>query len=116
VYSTNSNLVSKYFQAVDEFFSKIESQKLDTKALQQEKAVLKKLDNVKKDHEKRLDSLQKAQVRMTLCIIECHLHWITAIEILHNSLSSLGFVDYIIIKNSDANKFSRRKKTKKKQD
>ena len=51
-----------YFQAVDEFFSKIESQKLDTKALQQEKAVLKKLDNVKKDHEKRLGSLQKAQV------------------------------------------------------
>ncbi|XP_028398631.1 nuclear export mediator factor Nemf-like [Dendronephthya gigantea] len=48
-------------KAVDEFFSKIESQKLDTKALQQEKAVLKKLDNVKKDHEKRLDSLQKAQ-------------------------------------------------------
>ena len=26
---------------------------------------MKKLDNVKKDHEKRLDSLQKAQVRMT---------------------------------------------------
>lgn len=48
---------------MDEFFGKIESQKLDTKALQQEKAVLKKLDNVKKDHEKRLGGLQKAQVR-----------------------------------------------------
>ena len=49
---------------MDEFFSKIESQKLDTKALQQEKAVLKKLDNVKKDHVKRLDHLQKAQVHV----------------------------------------------------
>ena len=76
--STNCSPVLPYFQAVDEFFSKIESQKLDTKALQQEKAVLKKLDNVKKDHEKRLGSLQKAQVRMTWCIVECYLHWIAA--------------------------------------
>ena len=30
----------------------------------QEKEALKKLANVKKDHEKRLDSLQKAQVRL----------------------------------------------------
>ncbi|XP_074642120.1 ribosome quality control complex subunit NEMF-like [Tubulanus polymorphus] len=48
-------------KAVDEFFSKIESQKLDVKALQQEKTALKKLDNVKKDHQKRLDILQKEQ-------------------------------------------------------
>ncbi|PVD25548.1 hypothetical protein C0Q70_13204 [Pomacea canaliculata] len=48
-------------KAVDEFFSKIESQKLDVKMLQQEKAALKKLDNVKKDHEKRVGELQKEQ-------------------------------------------------------
>ncbi|KAL3872530.1 hypothetical protein ACJMK2_035753 [Sinanodonta woodiana] len=48
-------------KAVDEFYSKMESQKLDTKALQQEKAALKKLENIKKDHEKRVQELQKEQ-------------------------------------------------------
>ncbi|KAJ8308819.1 hypothetical protein KUTeg_013693 [Tegillarca granosa] len=48
-------------QAVDEFFSKMESQKLDMKTLQMEKSALKKLENIKKDHEKRIDSLQKEQ-------------------------------------------------------
>ncbi|KAL8598247.1 hypothetical protein ACOMHN_035197 [Nucella lapillus] len=48
-------------KAVDEFFSKLESQKLDLKVLHQEKAALKKLDNVKKDHEKRINELQKEQ-------------------------------------------------------
>lgn len=49
-------------QAVDEFFSKMESQKIDMKALQQEKQALKKLENVKKDHEQRLEALHQAQV------------------------------------------------------
>lgn len=53
--------LENFNKAVDEFFSKQESQKLDMKSLQQEKAALKKLDNVKKDHEKRIDSLQKEQ-------------------------------------------------------
>ncbi|KAJ8308820.1 hypothetical protein KUTeg_013694 [Tegillarca granosa] len=48
-------------KAVDEFFSKMESQKLDMKTLQMEKSALKKLENIKKDHEKRIDSLQKEQ-------------------------------------------------------
>lgn len=47
---------------VDEFFSKMESQKIDLKALQQEKQALKKLENVKKDHEQRLEALHQAQV------------------------------------------------------
>ncbi|XP_041351637.1 nuclear export mediator factor Nemf-like [Gigantopelta aegis] len=47
--------------AVDEFFSKVESQRLDIKTLQQEKAALKKLENVRKDHEKRINELQKEQ-------------------------------------------------------
>ncbi|XP_039525366.1 nuclear export mediator factor Nemf-like isoform X2 [Pimephales promelas] len=48
-------------KAVDEFFSKMESQKLDMKALQQEKQALKKLENVRRDHEQRLDALHQAQ-------------------------------------------------------
>lgn len=47
---------------MDEFFSKMESQKIDLKALQQEKQALKKLENVKKDHEQRLEALHQAQV------------------------------------------------------
>ncbi|KAJ0009154.1 hypothetical protein NQD34_016569 [Periophthalmus magnuspinnatus] len=48
-------------KAVDEFFSKMESQRIDMKALQQEKQALKKLENVKKDHEQRLEALHQAQ-------------------------------------------------------
>eukprot|EP00069_Balaena_mysticetus_P009018 bmy_06163T0 len=55
---TTSNFSGK---AVDEFYSKIEGQKIDLKALQQEKQALKKLDNVRKDHENRLEALQQAQ-------------------------------------------------------
>lgn len=40
----------------------MESQKIDMKALHQEKQALKKLENVKKDHEQRLEALQQAQV------------------------------------------------------
>ncbi|XP_073494661.1 ribosome quality control complex subunit NEMF [Phyllobates terribilis] len=48
-------------KAVDEFYSKLEGQKIDLKALHQEKQALKKLDNVRKDHEQRLESLHLAQ-------------------------------------------------------
>ncbi|XP_064185844.1 ribosome quality control complex subunit NEMF-like isoform X2 [Anguilla rostrata] len=48
-------------KAMDEFYSKMESQKIDVKALQQEKQALKKLDNVRKDHMQRLESLHQAQ-------------------------------------------------------
>ncbi|KAK2709835.1 hypothetical protein QYM36_013492 [Artemia franciscana] len=47
-----------FHDAVDEFFSKVESQKLDLKVIQQEKGALKKLDNIKKDHENRIRTLQ----------------------------------------------------------
>lgn len=50
-----------YDKAVDEFFSKMESQKIDIKALQQEKQAMKKLENVKKDHVQRLEALHQAQ-------------------------------------------------------
>ncbi|UJR14620.1 hypothetical protein I4U23_001614 [Adineta vaga] len=48
-------------RAVDEFFSKLEAQRLEGQIVQKEKDALKKLDNVKKDHQKRLDELQNAQ-------------------------------------------------------
>lgn len=47
--------------AVDEYFSSMEGQKLDLKALQQERDALKKLDNVRKDHSQRLVSLLETQ-------------------------------------------------------
>ncbi|XP_076267295.1 nuclear export mediator factor NEMF homolog Clbn isoform X1 [Rhynchophorus ferrugineus] len=47
--------------AVDEFFSKLESQKLELKAVQQEREALKKLENVKKDHHQRLRALEEIQ-------------------------------------------------------
>ncbi len=56
------SLSDVWSQAVDEFFSKMESQKLDVKALQQEKHALKKLENVRRDHQQRLETLHQAQV------------------------------------------------------
>ena len=49
--------------AVDEFFSGMESQKIDMKVAQQEKQALKKLDNIKKDHESRLAQLEVEQAK-----------------------------------------------------
>ncbi|XP_076305404.1 ribosome quality control complex subunit NEMF-like [Tachypleus tridentatus] len=48
-------------RAVDHFFSSLEGQKIDLKANQREKEALKKLQNIKKDHEQRVSSLQKVQ-------------------------------------------------------
>ncbi|CAM9584233.1 unnamed protein product [Lampetra planeri] len=53
--------MDSFDKAVDEYFSKMEGQKIDIKALHQEKQALKKLDNVRKDHTRRLDALQQAQ-------------------------------------------------------
>ncbi|KAL1514040.1 hypothetical protein ABEB36_003364 [Hypothenemus hampei] len=47
--------------AVDEYYSNMESQKLEVKALQQEKEAMKKLENVRKDHRQRLVGLEKLQ-------------------------------------------------------
>ncbi|CAL1267643.1 unnamed protein product [Larinioides sclopetarius] len=48
-------------KAVDQYFSNMEGQKIDLKAFQKEKEALKKLENVKKDHEKRLQKLHENQ-------------------------------------------------------
>ena len=81
---------STILQAVDEFYSMRSSQKQDLKALQvvsfvlaaplccvqractcmrvchlnfQQKSAVKKLDNIRKDHERRINTLQKSQVQ-----------------------------------------------------
>ncbi|KAK0404006.1 hypothetical protein QR680_017236 [Steinernema hermaphroditum] len=48
--------------AVDEFYSKIEEQKAQQKSVQAKHEALKKLDNVKKDHLKRVEALRQTQV------------------------------------------------------
>ncbi|XP_055523831.1 ribosome quality control complex subunit NEMF homolog [Wyeomyia smithii] len=48
--------------SVDEFYSTLESQKIDLKAFAQEREALKKLSNVKTDHAKRLEELLKVQL------------------------------------------------------
>ena len=50
-------------RAIDEFFSKLESQKIELKTVQQEKMAMKKLENVRKDHEQRLEKLKTDQGR-----------------------------------------------------
>ncbi|XP_041668539.1 nuclear export mediator factor Nemf-like isoform X2 [Cheilinus undulatus] len=94
-------------KAVDEFFSKMESQKIDMKALQQEKQALKKLENVKRDHEQRLEALHQAQevdrikgelVEMNLPIVE------RALQVVRSALANQ--VDWteigIIVKEAQA--------------
>ncbi|CAI5445671.1 unnamed protein product [Caenorhabditis angaria] len=50
-----------FCEAVDEFFVRIETQKLEQKSLNIEKQALKKLENVEKDQKERIDALVLAQ-------------------------------------------------------
>ncbi|GAM25895.1 hypothetical protein SAMD00019534_090700 [Acytostelium subglobosum LB1] len=47
--------------AVDQFFSEIESQKVEQQRIAQEQTVLKKLDKVRDDQQRRIDSLYAAE-------------------------------------------------------
>lgn len=47
--------------AVDEFFSSIESQKLESRLTEREKHARKKLETAKQDHEQRLEGLRQTQ-------------------------------------------------------
>ncbi|XP_076818942.1 ribosome quality control complex subunit NEMF-like isoform X2 [Clavelina lepadiformis] len=53
--------VDSFNKAVDDFYGSLESQKSDMKALQKERAAMKKLENVRRDHETRLEGLRKEQ-------------------------------------------------------
>ncbi|XP_014356001.2 nuclear export mediator factor NEMF homolog [Papilio machaon] len=48
-------------RAVDEFFSALEGQKIDMKTVQIEREAMKKLQNVRKDHDKRVTELSRVQ-------------------------------------------------------
>ncbi|XP_018913682.2 ribosome quality control complex subunit NEMF homolog [Bemisia tabaci] len=48
--------------AVDEYFSSLETQKIDLKAVQQERDALRKLQNVQRDHDERVSALEKVQL------------------------------------------------------
>ncbi|XP_078495726.1 LOW QUALITY PROTEIN: ribosome quality control complex subunit NEMF-like [Ciona intestinalis] len=63
-------------KAVDEFFGSLESQKNDMKSLQRERAAMRKLENVRKDHESRLSGLRSEQEtdETKAALIETNLH------------------------------------------
>ncbi|XP_058689452.1 ribosome quality control complex subunit NEMF [Poecile atricapillus] len=78
-------------KATDEFYSKLEGQKIDMKALQQEKQALKKLENVRRDHEHRLEALQQAQEADKLKgeLIEMNLEVVDrAIQVVRSALAN----------------------------
>uniref|UniRef100_A0A0N5B4N9 NFACT-R_1 domain-containing protein n=1 Tax=Strongyloides papillosus TaxID=174720 RepID=A0A0N5B4N9_STREA len=51
----------EFSEAVDEFYSKLDTQKSEKRALQMERDALRKVENVKKDHEERLKNLVMSQ-------------------------------------------------------
>uniref|UniRef100_A0A1I7V9U2 Nuclear export mediator factor NEMF n=1 Tax=Loa loa TaxID=7209 RepID=A0A1I7V9U2_LOALO len=66
MFSQFSDMQTKHFdsfsECVDEFFSKLELQKADVKALNAEKEAMKKLNNVIKDQQDRIAALKVAQL------------------------------------------------------
>lgn len=82
---------STFDQAVDEFFSSIEAQKLELKTRRQEEAALKKLEAVKLEQEKRVESLLNQQLTNTrkAQLIELNLQFVdAAITIIRNAVAS----------------------------
>lgn len=53
--------LEKFSMAVDKYYGEIQTQKAEQKMVQAEKSALRKFENVKLDHMKRLESLQHAQ-------------------------------------------------------
>ncbi|KAL4238275.1 hypothetical protein ACF0H5_002987 [Mactra antiquata] len=87
-------------KAVDEFYSQMESQKIALKTLQQERSAMKKLDNIKKDHEKRVEGLQKEQEvdKMKGQVIEMNLNLVDrAILIVRSAIANQ--IDWTEIQN-----------------
>ncbi|KAI7804319.1 ribosome quality control complex subunit NEMF-like [Triplophysa rosa] len=83
--------LDSFNKAVDEFFSKMEGQKLDMKALQQEKQALKKLENVRRDHEQRLEALHQAQEveRLKGELVEMNLQTVDrALQVVRSALAN----------------------------
>lgn len=68
--------------AVDEFFSKLESQKLDAKTAADERAALSRLDQFRQDHERRLGDLQQSQdhMRLQASLVEANVDVVSVME------------------------------------
>jgi predicted ribosome quality control (RQC) complex YloA/Tae2 family protein len=78
-------------KAVDEFFSAIESQKLELKSRRQEEAALKKLEAVRREQESRVKTLLQQQVTNVrkAQLIELNLNLVdAAITIIRNAVAS----------------------------
>ena len=74
---------------MDEFYGTLESQKSDMKVVQREKAAMKKLENVKKDHEARIAGLQLEQDsdRVKASLIEDNLELVSCINLVFSFLN-----------------------------
>ncbi|KAI9483824.1 MAG: fibronectin-binding protein A N-terminus-domain-containing protein [Benjaminiella poitrasii] len=95
LYKQFENRAYKKFEtfdkAVDEFFSAIESQKLELKSRRQEEAALKKLEAVRKEQESRVQSLLSQQITNVrkAQLIELNLQMVdAAITIIRNAVAS----------------------------
>ncbi|KAI8382378.1 fibronectin-binding protein A N-terminus-domain-containing protein [Blakeslea trispora] len=78
-------------KAVDEFFSAIESQKIELKSRRQEEAAIKKLDAVRKEQESRVQALLSQQITNVRKaeLIELNLQMVdAAITIIRNAVAS----------------------------
>lgn len=85
-------------KTVDEFFSSMESQKLESKLNEREENARRKLDTARQDHEKRLGGLQQAQelnVRKAEAI-EANLHKVQEATAAINGLIAQG-MDWVEI-------------------
>lgn len=82
---------SKFDAAVDEFYSAIEAQKIELKAMQQEQAALRKLEAVRREQESRVQGLLEQQltnVRKAQLIEENVPIVDAAITIIRNAIAS----------------------------
>jgi hypothetical protein len=78
-------------RAVDVFFSEMEAQKIEMRTIQKEQAALKKLENVKDDHARRLRGLKESQELNTerAELIELNITTVDkAIQVINSALAS----------------------------
>eukprot|EP00742_Colponemidia_sp_Colp-10_P006806 GILJ01007293.1.p1 GENE.GILJ01007293.1~~GILJ01007293.1.p1 ORF type:complete len:963 (-),score=268.38 GILJ01007293.1:280-3018(-) len=89
--STDKKTFPTFDEAVDEFFSKAETQKSEERAVQREQEIWKRLNRIKADQSARVNRLVGEQENTVLCaqLIECNLKEVDqAIAILRQSLAT----------------------------
>lgn len=81
-------------KTVDEFFSSVESQKLESRLTEREQAAQRKLDNARKDHARRVEGLQEVQ--------EVNVRKAEAIESnLHKVQEAIGAINGLVAQGMD---------------